>query len=1359
MGGKDLEMVDMDAQQSAEPSLQKLKSLDSLPDLKTQLKTANEFCNHGHRAEMILRWLTAKLQKDEKAALNVGAWALLERCFRLVAPQKMGILLARFDLLSTARNAIQGTETNKLQRTLEAITSSIETLEEISSGTDGAQVKQLLSADGASAALLLGVWTKRVSELLQSATTLEKGSDDVVRLALPALRLWATRKPGTTDNDEFSKNCLVPCATLLRKLGSSLISGSNNKRRRGAQGQIFHEADLVHDLEVLIARHIFLPARSAFFQSQDKESSENSSSELAGKLDSISSGIASQDALLCEALPNVLDVALRCIPMTTSRQRGKERPWVEKIFQELLACLDDGAKLDSQSAIVGMLKVIGNRASLPTTMLKDLVQRYSGLSSAQASEPVDFAIIAEVVALDPTVFVEEEMATQLFPALTRATESLEKSTESVNLLVDSIAEPIMRAFASSRRLEDFIKRWQRQLLTVDKSANWTVWTELDDIAAELLELHLTVDQVQHVLEIVSSVDTEETLTKKSKKESSSKTDLSSKPHKAAAVVLHALLKGIRSDDYAEKVQSRLESLLHDNLDLVKESKVKAIPSQVWLMLSSVFKLWFPRWTVVVNGPKAVSKKAQKLLSHEAVDSIMKAKASGKDVGAAETFVGLLCSHLQDHKGCHELASGLVSRLAQPSATTAPAAFLAFPDLLSLLDVEGRQAITTDMLDRAVRPPSGPETHNEQGAFAALIHSALHTSNMKLADELIAAVLKSSNSDKTSEDQSTQQNIVLDILLRIPASALARGQRERILNWASDSRFTADVEEDRITKTRALMVQLMHHPNATAKICTDASTVWSLCRSTGSSKKSKSGKENKSGFAPNASSESLALLEELVHLICTSLLATQDQERSRSMLKSLVETAVQETSAFDFSSGCTCDRLVVIKTILHDTDSGAGTGMLSHLAGNAAPTITQFGELVLKEAQSTIKALKKQDESKRSVAMLVVLLDLLVCLRKSSFVGPAFAKHDAALTKLCNKILTKSSEDDGSVIKVSQDTSALSVPAFSLLAHLTGFEACTSLGEALLGSSISSRSRQMLVEELKRLAKSSPPSEQLAVLSSVAPEKQDLSAQSIAVLQNALSTMTRENVAKEEKTLHALYLRLLETVRQTKDFATYTAAVSCLLTAIRDKPFILNQHLTEATLQTVQALARSSPAERLIYLDLCSILSALLLHHRARLQGRFHLLTATLQALQARLFTPTKPSADPGRRPLAPRHARAYTRLLTLLCNPPTRTHNNTSSNSANKRNDLVDEARRARAHVGQYVPTLLHSFCAQILAGQMGEGMREALTPGLWAVIEAMEVQSPEAVKSLSAGMNNSERAVLRSVYDDWKRFGKWEGA
>jgi nucleolar pre-ribosomal-associated protein 2 len=1345
MGGKDLEMMDVDAQHATEPSLQRLKTLDSLPDLKSQLRTANEYCNHGHRAEMIIKWLTAKMQGDGKAASNAETWNLLEHCFRLVAPQKMGILLARFHLLDTARTSMQNLEGKKLAKLLDAVTKAIETLEEISSGADGAVVKQLLSTDGASAAALLGVWTNRVSTLIGGANPSEIISNDNVRLALPAVRLWAARKSSASDNVAFANSCLISCSLLLQQLNGFASSGSN-KRRRGSKNGASTDADVAHDVEILIARHVFLPARSAFFQSVDKDDSEETVSELAGKFSSIKSAIAAADAPqdgLCEALPKLLDVALRCVPMSTSRQRGKERPWVEHIFQELLACLDVDGKLVSQKALSGMLQIVGTRASLPATTLKDLVQRYSGLTKPKESSSIDFDMIAEVVALDATVFVDALMADELFPALTYASdEASNKDVDERTLLAKSITKPVMRAFATSRKLENFVLRWQQQLQTIEDSKAWTVWNELDELLAELLEVHLTTQQIEQLFDTLRG-------TIQTSSEKLSKTESTSQSHRAGAVLLHALLKGARSDELIQKLQTRVGDLFDTLLDLVESTKVKAIPSDVWNLLSLTFKLWFPTWAVSQTEEDLVSRKAQSLLSHKAIERIMKASASGKGADLADTFVGLICTYLQNYEGCRDLASSLAVSLSQSATDAISPVFLAFPDQLLSLGKEERHNMIEKFVTSAIDFSSiETERTPKYQALAAFVNTAAASSNTKLADEVIAAVLKATGSD---------EDAVLDLLLQTPASTLARGQRERILNWTTGLDYSTGTEA-RLTKRYAVIVRLMRLPNASADLCTDASVVWNLCRGPSASKKSRSGKDKKPVVGRATSKVNmLAMLEELTRLLCTYLLSTQDQERSRTVLQALVKRLTKEAESTTDLSTASYGRLVMIKTIVQQTDSGVGKSVLSHLAGDAAASFEDFSKCLLKETQSSVKALKKQEDMEQTVVSSKVLVELLVSFRRSASIGGALAAEDKALVKLCNKILAKSSGDDATD-STSINTNYLLVPAFRLLAHISGFEACTSLGEALLGSSISPKDRQLLIEELKRIARESQTSEQLSVLKQVIPSAQDASTQGIVILQNALAAVSRESIAKDEQGVHALYLRLLETLRQTKDFATYTAAVSCLLTIIRDKPFILNQHLTEATLQAIQSLARSSPAERLIYLDLCSILSALLLHHRARLQGRFHLLTSTLQTLQTRLFVPTKPTTDSDRRILAPRHARAYTRLLTLLCNPPTRTHNNSAS-GASKHNNLVDESRRARAHVGQYVPTLLHSFCAQILSGTLGEGVREALTPGLWAIVEAMEVQSPDAIKTLSAGMNNSERAVLRSVYDDWKRFGKWEGA
>jgi nucleolar pre-ribosomal-associated protein 2 len=1353
MGGKDSEMPDADAQLVAEPSLQRLKTLDSLPDLKSQLKTANEFCNHRHRAEMILRWLTGKLQADKKVASNAEAWALLERCFRLVAPQKMGILMAKFDILDTARLAMQDLEDKKLSRLLAAVAKSIETLEEISSGPEGAVVKQLLSKDGASVAALLGVWLDRVTILESGNAASKNGSNDNIRLVLPAIRLWAIRKPSSSDNDVFAKECLVPCSLLLQQLGSSVSSGS--KKRNRAPNISSSDVDVAHDLEILIARHVFLPARSALFQAAETPDSEETTSDLTLKLSSIKSTIAAADTSqdkLCKALPKLLDIALRCVPMTTSRQRSKERPWVEHSFQELLSCLDDNGKLVSQEALSGMLQTVGKRASLPATTLKDLVQRYSGLTSANETKSVDFSLIAEVVALDATVFVDVSMADHLFPALTGVSDFLASAadvTVAKSLLVDSITKPVMRAFASSRKLENFVSRWQQQLQTIEDHKTWTVWTELDDVLAELLELHLTAEQTAQLFDnLYGAMDVED---QKSSKKSSSKDVATPQKQRSGAVLLHALLQGVKSDDLIERLHSKIGSLLDVLLVLVQGSKVKSIPPQVWHLLALTFKLWFPMWTVTQSNAGHVSEKAQSLLSHPAVENIIKAKTSGKNVDVAETFAGLLCSTFQKHEGCRDLASDVAKRLAPSTTSKITPVFLAFPDLLSFLEKEDRLSLIKDVVTSGIASHSADADNMASHlALTAFVHSAVTSTNTKLADDVIAAVLASS--DSTGKESS-----VLDLLLQIPASTLVRGQRERILNWITDLEYSSDIDETLLTKRYAVIIHLMQLPNATADLCTDASIVWTLCKTSSASKKSKSGKEKKltkSESQPDLSM--LSMLAELTRQLSTYLLATQDQERSRTALQHLVKAAMTEASTTEDLNSAACDRLVVLKTVMQQTDSGTGKGVLSHLAGDAAPSLIKFAERVLKETSSSVKSLKKKDDMPEPDTKLRVLLELLVCLRKSNIVGEALAESDKALVKVCNKILVRSSDD---TVDSRRGTNNLLVPAFSLLAHISGFEACISLGEALLGASISPEDRHRLTEELKQLAKDSKPSVLLSVLQKVIPNPYEASAQGFAILENTLTAVTKDTVTEDEQGIHALYFKLLEILRQTPDFATYTAAVPCVLTIIREKPFILNQYLTEATLQTIHSLARSSPAEPLIYLDLCSILSALLLHHRARLQGRYHLLISTLQSLQSRLFIPTTTSTtnnNTSRKNLTSRHARAYTRLLTLLCNPPTRTHNNSTSNPTN----LIDETRRARARVGEYAPILLHSFCASILTGTpSSEGVREALTPGLWALIEAMEVQSPDAVKVLSAAMGNGERAVLRGVYEDWKKFAKWEGA
>lgn len=115
-----------------------------------------------------------------------------------------------------------------------------------------------------------------------------------------------------------------------------------------------------------------------------------------------------------------------------------------------------------------------------------------------------------------------------------------------------------------------------------------------------------------------------------------------------------------------------------------------------------------------------------------------------------------------------------------------------------------------------------------------------------------------------------------------------------------------------------------------------------------------------------------------------------------------------------------------------------------------------------------------------------------------------------------------------------------------------------------------------------------------------------------------------------------------------------------------------------------------------------------------------------------------------------KHAAGYARLLSTLCSP-------TVSSVSRKRKHgdvrLTDETKKAKAYAGSYVPLVLMQYCSLQLRGKVAEGVREKLQPGLWA---AMDVVGIEGMRAMSAGMDQSARAVWRGVYGEWNRFGKW---
>lgn len=186
----------------------------------------------------------------------------------------------------------------------------------------------------------------------------------------------------------------------------------------------------------------------------------------------------------------------------------------------------------------------------------------------------------------------------------------------------------------------------------------------------------------------------------------------------------------------------------------------------------------------------------------------------------------------------------------------------------------------------------------------------------------------------------------------------------------------------------------------------------------------------------------------------------------------------------------------------------------------------------------------------------------------------------------------------------------------------------------------------------------------------------------------------------------------------------------------------------------------------IYTLITEMTHVLLVRHRKRFKGRHFILIGLLQSLLRCLFVarptaagPTVPAfaleqpawltTDPTRNPLEVRHAESFNRLVTTFCDPSLSSVQKPRKGAAGSR-DLTDATKTARSYAGQHAGYLLIALCSYQLDGLFAEeGMREALRPGVFAMLDAMgsEVQESFYNKDMGAAV----RTLFKTWWDEWR--------
>lgn len=162
-------------------------------------------------------------------------------------------------------------------------------------------------------------------------------------------------------------------------------------------------------------------------------------------------------------------------------------------------------------------------------------------------------------------------------------------------------------------------------------------------------------------------------------------------------------------------------------------------------------------------------------------------------------------------------------------------------------------------------------------------------------------------------------------------------------------------------------------------------------------------------------------------------------------------------------------------------------------------------------------------------------------------------------------------------------------------------------------------------------------------------------------------------------------------------------------------------------------------------------------HRVRLGGRYHLVVAALQGLLRCLFVsyPTSSTtwiASESVSALGEAHAAAYGRLLSTICDP---TVSAVTRPGKASRRGLTDETKKARRMAGQHVQYVVMEYCHCQLMGRLQPAMKAALAPGLYAMFDVM---SHEVMRTMNEAMDSSCRSIFKALYEEHGRVAKRQG-
>lgn len=683
----------------------------------------------------------------------------------------------------------------------------------------------------------------------------------------------------------FCTECLWPAALLLQSLHSEL--GSVNASQHNA----------TRSLDRLLATHLFVPARVAFYTSKATVPKKRQQSEVPGLVqrleplrahitalvDGDTSDPVKQGQLLhaYACVPLLLDLAVRCAPIGNPKQRIVEAPWIHLLFNSLSETITKAPDaIVVNQKLNEMFDVLSdNKLVLDADALGEILDQRCNLST---STP-DFPLVAKILNMNASIFtdVNAAPAKALFDTLTRNGEA---KTSAVSGLVSNndwsnprnicyeIVVPLMHAYARTRNLPAFIDQWSACLsvqIASKKSSRWFLWADLslEESLRDILETSLTSAQISELLESRQSALSQ----------SVALSSVASPQAFANIVLLNAIIGALKTDATIDALMPYLESLLLavESAFLQTGDIDELLCAHMIGLCSRIYQLWYPIWSTTKSGEEVRTRNARVLggpITHLALKKIQSGSKSKSgtilEVDSAFVFIASICDMQRKLIGHESDYAHLFCRAALPSkdgkksssyASQRPVAFLTiitgFPGLLTCIPATERGQLFKDLFDSFFSDHS-----YSKSVLFDFLDAVFAASDLATKDDLFNVVCEAIENSTTSKSW-------LDLLLQWPLKGFSRQQRENILDLTVSAVTQKNFDSQSKQQALDLIRALLELPNATAKISVAPGVLWDLA-----------------GISYN--STELDAFESVCQRLLGHILDTKEQDRSKSYLEQL-----------------------------------------------------------------------------------------------------------------------------------------------------------------------------------------------------------------------------------------------------------------------------------------------------------------------------------------------------------------------------------------------------------------------------------------------------------------------------------------